>query len=156
MVIFTWGIFRKNVGKTLHIGIIITILVVTNCYVCNFAHVGCFEDLHCFSNLSAILATWKQEINNVWNHSSETANWSRTSCSLSQELNHYTTYAPYFMHVNLSKRQLIFTRGKFHKNVGKTLHVGLIFMILVLFFLIKPYGFYFCKGGGGFSRKKAI
>ena len=40
------------------------------------------------------IATWKQEITNLWNSSGETGNRTRTHCSASQELNHSTIAAP--------------------------------------------------------------
>ena len=40
---------------------------------------------------------------------------------------------------------VIFAGGKFRENYGKTFHVGLSFMIILLF-LIKSYGFIFAQG----------
>ena len=42
---------------------------------------------------------------------------------------------------------VIFTGEKFRENVGKTFHMGVIFMILLLIIsFIKSYGFYFRVG----------
>ena len=46
---------------------------------------------HYFSHI----ATWKQEIPNLWNCNWEIQAPTRTPCPLSQELNHYTTAGPY-------------------------------------------------------------
>ena len=64
-----------------------------NC-LCTTLWLGYFEDLRPFYRYFSHIATWKQEITNMWNRSGETGSRTRTSCSAIQELSHYTTAAP--------------------------------------------------------------